>query len=100
MEKVANAVYQYLLIKPFLNKPWLLRVWSTSLFKTLWEKEKLLITSNFSFSHSVFYPFWELSVIFIKFKTTVCNIFQFVGVWNLSFGKGLTFPEVQVFWKH
>ena len=22
--------------------------------KTLWEKEKLLITSNFSFSHSVF----------------------------------------------
>ena len=23
-------------------------------FKTLWEKEKLLVTSNFSFSHSVF----------------------------------------------
>ena len=23
--------------------------------KTLWEKEKLLVTSNFSFSHSVFY---------------------------------------------
>ena len=23
-------------------------------YKTLWEKEKLLITSNFSFSHSVF----------------------------------------------
>ena len=22
-----------------------------------WEKEKLLVTSNFSFSHSVFYPF-------------------------------------------
>ena len=29
----------------------------TSLLKTLWEKEKLLITSNFSFSHSIFYPF-------------------------------------------
>ena len=29
----------------------------TSLLKTLWEKEKLLIMSNFSFSHSVFSPF-------------------------------------------
>ena len=25
--------------------------------KTLWEKEKLLFTSNFPFSHSVFYLF-------------------------------------------
>ena len=33
------------------------RPWETSLLKTLWEKEKLLVTSNFSFSHSVFYPF-------------------------------------------
>ena len=39
---------------PFPNKPWFLRVCSTSLLKTLWEKEKLLIMSNFSFSHSVF----------------------------------------------
>ena len=31
--------------------------WETSLLKRLWEKEKLLVTSNFSFSHSVFYPF-------------------------------------------
>ena len=42
-------------LKPFLNKPWFLRVCSTSLLKTLREKEKLM--SNFSFSHSVFYPF-------------------------------------------
>ena len=39
---------------PFPNKPWFLRVCSTNLLKTLWVKEKLLITSNFSFSHSVF----------------------------------------------
>ena len=26
----------------------------TSLYKTLWEKEKLLVTSNFSFSRRVF----------------------------------------------
>ena len=38
-------------------KPWFLRVCSASLLETLWEKEKLLITSNFSFSHSVFCPF-------------------------------------------
>ena len=31
--------------------------WETSLLKTLWEKEKLLVKSNFSFSPSVFFPF-------------------------------------------
>ena len=41
------------------------------------EKEKLLVTSNFSFTHSVFYPFRELSDIFIKFKIVVCRPFQF-----------------------
>ena len=30
---------------PFPNKPWFLRVCSKSLLKTLWEKEKLLVTS-------------------------------------------------------
>ena len=44
--------------------------------KTQWEKEKLLITSNFSFSHSVFYPFGELSAIFIRFLIVVCKLFQ------------------------
>ena len=39
-----------------------------SLLKTSWEKEKLLTTSNFSFSHSIFYPFEELSAIFIRLK--------------------------------
>ena len=41
-------------VKPFPNKPLILRVCSGSLLKTLWEKEKLLVTSNFSFSHSFF----------------------------------------------
>ena len=30
------------LVNPFPNKPWFLRVYSTRLLKTLWEKEKLL----------------------------------------------------------
>ena len=36
-------------INPFQNKPWFLRVCSTSLVKTLWEKENLLVTSNIPF---------------------------------------------------
>ena len=63
---------------------------STSFLKTLWEKGKLLVTSNFTFSHSVFYPFGELSVIFIQFEIVVCKLFQFGIVLNLSFGRGLT----------
>ena len=66
-----------------------LRVCSTSLLKTLWEKEKLLVTRNFSFSHSVFYPFGELSAVFIKFEIVVCKLFLFERVSTLSFGKGL-----------
>ena len=61
----------------FPNKPWFLRVCSTCLLKTLWEKEKLLVTSNFSFSPIVFYPFGELSAIFINFEIVVCQLFQF-----------------------
>ena len=45
--------------------------------KTLWEKEKLLVTSNFSFSLSVFYPFGKLSAIFINFEIVPCKLFQF-----------------------
>ena len=52
-------------------------------------KGEIARNDNFSFSHSVFYPFRELSAIFIKFENVVCNLFQFGTVQNLSFGKGL-----------
>ena len=39
------------------TSPGFLHVCSASLLKTLWEKEKLLVKSNFSFSHSPFYLF-------------------------------------------
>ena len=73
---------------PFPNKTWFLRVCSINLLKTLWKKEKLLVKSNFSFSHSVLYPFKELSAIFTKLKIVVCKLFQFGGVQNLSYWKG------------
>ena len=76
-------------LHPFPHKPWFLPVCCTSLLKTLWEKEKLLVTSNFSFSHSVFYMFGELSAIFVNLKIVVCQNFEFGRVKNLSFGKGL-----------
>ena len=51
---------------------WLLTLSQTSpcfywaavqVFWKLFEKEKLLLTSNFSFSNSIFYPFRELATI-------------------------------------
>ena len=61
------------ILNPFPNKLWFLHVCSASLLKTLWEKEKLLVTSNFSFSPSFFYRFGELSAFFIKLEIVVCK---------------------------
>ena len=55
---------------PFPNKPWFLRFRSTSLLKT--QRGKGDIARN-----SVFFPFGELSAIFIKFEIVVCKLFQF-----------------------
>ena len=62
-------------LTPFPKKLWLLRVCSTSPLKTLWEKEKLLILSNFPFSYSVFYPsreLWQASLGFYVSSLQVC----------------------------
>ena len=71
MGKGENAGYQHFLLfpqcyqkasflgvfNPFPHNDTFWHPWETSLLKTLWEKEKLLVTSNFSFSHSFFYLF-------------------------------------------
>ena len=68
----------YICVNPLPNKPWFLRVCSASLLKTMWEKDELLVTSNSSFSHSVFYPFGKKRfAFFIKFEIVVCKLFQF-----------------------
>ena len=72
-----NGRHSMNFFNPFQSKPWFLRVCSTNSLKTLWEKEKLLVTSNFSFCCSVFYLSEESSVIFIKFKIVVYKLFQF-----------------------
>ena len=43
-------------VNPFASKPWFLCDWSTNHWKTLWEKEKLLITV-FSTHSENFLPF-------------------------------------------
>ena len=68
LPRASKGVIVWEWVNPFTNKPWFLRVCSTGLLKTPWDKEKLLVTSNFSISHSVFYLFGELSAIFFKFK--------------------------------
>ena len=60
-------------ISLFQTSPLFLHLCSTSLLKAVWEKEKLLFMSSFSFSHIVFYPFGELYAIFIKFKNKVTS---------------------------
>ena len=59
-------------------------------FENTVEEEKLLVTCHFSFPYIVFYPFGELSEIYIKFVIVVCKLFQFGRVLNLWFGKALT----------
>ena len=70
------------------NKPWFLRVCSTSLMKTMWEKEKLLMMSNFSFSHSDFYPVGELSAISIILKLLSTKSFDSEESEICCLGKG------------
>ena len=67
----------FFIVTLFQTSPCFLCVCSTSLLKTLWEKDKLIVMSNFSFSHSDFYRFGELSAIFIEFKIVIANSYQF-----------------------
>ena len=66
-------------LNPFPNKPWFLRVYILNLLKTPWEKEKLLVTSNFSFSHDVFYLFGRTLCRFHQIQN--CRL-QTLSVWN------------------
>ena len=61
------------------------------LCETRWEKEKLLVTSNFSFSHSVFYPFFRIFLLFsLNLKLSSANCPNLDQSKILLFGKGLS----------
>ena len=57
------------------------------LMKIFWEKEEMLVTSIFSFSHNVFYLSQNEFQFFSHIKFSVCKCFQFRTVQNLSYGK-------------
>ena len=59
-----------------------------SILKTLWEKEKMLADSIFSFSHNVFHT-KPNSIIYI----VICKCFHFDKSSNLSCGKQLTLSQ-------
>ena len=50
--------------------------WGESLLKTLWEKEKMLLTSIFSFSQNVFFPIEHL-----KIAQWNCHL-QMLSIWT------------------
>ena len=76
------------MFNPFPNNPWFLCDCSISLLKTLWEKEKLLVTRNFSFSHIVFYLFGKLSVILPNLKLSSADSFCLEQSKICRLGKG------------
>ena len=49
----------FLCFNSFPNKPWFSHVYSTRLLKTLWEKEKLLVTSKFLLFPQRFLLIWK-----------------------------------------
>ena len=73
---------------------------SASLLKTLWEKDKLLVTSNLSFSYSVFYLLGKLSAIFCHLQAlSVWKSLKFVWerVNSLSNNKLLDWSKLKAF---
>ena len=74
----------YRLLNPFPNKPSVSRVDSTSLLKTLWEKERLLLMSKFFF-FLCFLPFWKTFYHFSQIQ----NCHQQTLPVCLSIGKGV-----------
>ena len=59
------------------HNPWFPFPWEGRFLKTLWEKEKMLVTSIFSFSHIVFYHVIDRNNCLISLWFFTCKCFQF-----------------------
>ena len=62
-----------------MNTPWQYSVdyGEELLMKTLWEKEKMLVTSIFSFSHNIFFFIKDKFRVLDNTEFVVCECFQF-----------------------
>ena len=67
-------------VNPFPSKPWFLCVCNTSLLKTLWEKKKMLVMSNFSFSQCFFYCLENFLSFSSKLKLSSAKTFSLEGL--------------------
>ena len=68
------------------------------LLKTWWKKEKMLVTSIFSFSHNIFFPFIKKKKkinFWVTFIFLSANAFTLDKSKILPFGKGLNWKDLQ-----
>ena len=64
--------------------------------KTLWEKEKMLVTSIFSFSHNDFNPVKDKKYHLSYFYFVVCKCFQFRQVYIFVVWKSVDSTKRQI----
>ena len=74
---------------PFRNRPWFLCVCSTSLLKTLWEKDILLVTSNFSFFPQCYLSILRAFCLFHQIWNCHLQTFSVLNSLKFVIGKGL-----------
>ena len=81
------------LFNPLLHRYSFRCINNRQLLETLWEKEKLLVTSNFFLSHKVFYSDTFVSPLFYIFDITCISLFaaEFEEPRICLSAKGLTF---------
>ena len=75
--------FQRYFCNPFPNKPWFLRVCSTSLLKTQWEKEEIAHNEQF--------------LLFAVFSTLLDNFPPFLSILKLSSAKSLSLEESKIY---
>ena len=75
--KKVNPRTRTLPVKPFPQDPWFLRPYKRRLLKTSWEKEKMLVTSIFSFFHNIFFFIKDINHYLSNIRFDVCKCFQY-----------------------
>ena len=85
---------------PFPNKPWFLRVYRTSLLRTLWEKDKLLVRAIYPFPTVFSIRFDNFMTFSSNLKLSSANSFSLEESKICRLGKGKLRPCVCVVWSN
>ena len=81
-----NYLLMHVFFNPFPHDSEFQLPWRWGSRKTLWEKEKMLETSIFSFSHNIFYPIKDkISSFLDHFHSIAFKNFYYFQVWTLYF---------------